>query len=216
MKAKVAVVTVQGKAYFLIVNELHRRSIPFLSLIPGEPISAQVRVAITTLEEAHFVTHPRTLIFDLKFEPKVLGSEVVKKLQGKEVYETVIIGIDPGDVTGLAVLADGAIIDTKNCYNIRETLNSVQNILKTVDTEKSSIVVKIGSGVPVYKMLLEELDESLPSEASLEIVGEAGTNGQSPGAKHIRGLRHIVSASHIAERAGYVYSRRKATIERYS
>ncbi len=38
MKAKVAVATVQGKVYFLVVNELKERSIPFLSLIPGQSV----------------------------------------------------------------------------------------------------------------------------------------------------------------------------------
>jgi hypothetical protein len=148
-------------------------------------------------------------------EPEVLGSAVVKVLLGKDVYETLVIGVDPGEVTGLAVIADGAVIETENCFSVKETLNSIQNILKTIDDQKSSITVKIGSGVPVYKKLMEALDETLPSEVTLEIVGEAGTNGRAHGAKHVRGLRHIVSAIHIAERAGYVYSRRKTTFEHY-
>jgi hypothetical protein len=215
MKAKVAVATVQGKAYFLIVNELYRRNILFLSLIPGDSVPAQVRVVVTTAEEAPLVEHPKILTYDPYLEPEVLGSAVVKVLLGKDVYETLVIGVDPGEVTGLAVIADGAVIETENCFSVKETLNSIQNILKTIDDQKSSITVKIGSGVPVYKKLMEALDETLPSEVTLEIVGEAGTNGRAHGAKHVRGLRHIVSAIHIAERAGYVYSRRKTTIEHY-
>ncbi len=38
MKEKVAVATVQGKAYFLIVNELREQNIPFISLVPGESV----------------------------------------------------------------------------------------------------------------------------------------------------------------------------------
>jgi len=38
MSVKVAVATVQGKAYFYIVNLLKENNMPFFSLIPGEPI----------------------------------------------------------------------------------------------------------------------------------------------------------------------------------
>jgi hypothetical protein len=46
MKEKAAVATLQGKAYFLIVNELKEQNIPFISLVPGEPIPAEVKVSI--------------------------------------------------------------------------------------------------------------------------------------------------------------------------
>jgi predicted DNA-binding transcriptional regulator len=87
--------------------------------------------------------------------------------------------------------------------------------LKTVDFSLSVVSVKIGNGVPVYKELVEALDEALPSEVLLEIVSEAGTNRYHHEAKHRRGLRHIVSAIHIAGRVGQVYSRGK-TIEQNS
>ena len=41
MKGKVAVATVQGKAYFLIVNALREQDINFVSLIPGESCAAK-------------------------------------------------------------------------------------------------------------------------------------------------------------------------------
>ena len=44
MKEKVAVATVQGKAYFLIVNKLREQDIPFISLVPGESVPAKITV----------------------------------------------------------------------------------------------------------------------------------------------------------------------------
>ena len=41
MKEKVAVATVSGTAYFLLVNELKERGIDFLSIIPGQPLPAE-------------------------------------------------------------------------------------------------------------------------------------------------------------------------------
>jgi hypothetical protein len=209
MRAKVAVATVQGKAYFLIVNELKERNIPFVSLIPGEPVGIEIKAVITTAQEKHLISYPKILVYDPKTEPQILGSEVVKILQGKEIYDHIVIGIDPGEVFGLAVIADEAVVDTENCFSIEETLNKIKSILKTVDFSRSSVTVKIGSGVPVYRKLLETLDDELPTQVSLEIVGEAGTNRYTREVKNRRGLRHMVSATRIARRSGYVYSRRK-------
>ena len=80
---------------------------------------------------------------------------------------------------------------------------------------KSAVTIKIGNGVPIYKELLEALDKALPTQVTLEVVSEAGTNRYAHGAKNRRGLRHIVSAMRIARRTGYIYPRRE-TIEQDS
>ena len=64
MKTKVAVATVSGKAYFLIVNELRERNTCFLSLVPGDPVPAEVKVVITTGRERHLIDYERILVYD--------------------------------------------------------------------------------------------------------------------------------------------------------
>jgi hypothetical protein len=208
MRARVAIATVQGKTYYFVVNELKQRNIQFLSLIPGEPYPVETRVVITTPTEKHLINHNKILVYDPEMEPEVLGAEVVKILKGKENYDSVTIGIDPGQVFGVAVIADGSVIDRENCFSVKETVNKIKNTLKTIDLARSDVTVKIGSGVPIYKELLEAFDSELPPQVSLEIVGEAGTNRYTREVKNRRGLRHMVSATRIAGRTGYVYSRR--------
>jgi hypothetical protein len=209
MRARVAVATVQGRAYFLIVNELKQRKILFISLIPGEPIPVEIRAVITTSKEKNRINHNKIVAYDPETDPQILGAEMIKILQGKELYENVVMGVDPGDAFGVAVLADGAIIDTENCFSVKETLNKIKNVLRTIDVSKSSVTIKVGSGVPIYRELLEALDQSLLPQVRLEIVGEAGTNRYSHEGTRSRELRHIISATRIAGRTGYVYSRRK-------
>jgi hypothetical protein len=209
MKAKVAVATVSGKAYFLIVNELRERNMAFLSLIPGDPVPAEVKVVITTEKEKHLVNHERILVFDSETEPDTVVNEAVKILQGKESYEKIVVGIDPGEVFGLAVVADGKVNETINCFSVQEVLNKIKKITKNITISSTVVSVKIGSGVPAYKNLLETLDDALPPEVILEVVGEAGTNRHIDENKHRRGLRDMVSAIRIAGRVGYVYPRGK-------
>ncbi|MCX8151158.1 MAG: hypothetical protein N3D85_06625 [Candidatus Bathyarchaeota archaeon] len=213
MKSKVAVATVQGKAYFLIVNELKRRNIRFISLLPKDSIPTGIKVVITTTAERQCVNHSRVLVYDVETDPEVMGSQVVKILQGKESYEKIVIGVDPGVVFGLAVIADGAVIDVENCFSLKDVATKIRRVLRTVDFNMTVVTVKIGNGVPVYKALVEMLDGNLPCEVLLEIVSEAGTNHHAREAKQRRGFRHIFSAIKIAGREGYAHQRRQLVEE---
>ena len=209
MRAKVAVATVQGKTYFLVLQELKRRGIPFISLLPRQSVPAEIRVVITTQEEKPQINHPKILVYNTQTEPDVLGCEVVKLLQGKESYETLIIGVDPGKVFGVAAIADGAVIEAENCVSVEEVAEKIRSILKTINLSTTTVIVKVGRGVPVYREVRDTLDKTLPPEVTLEVVGEAGTNRLDHQTKHRRGVRHIVSAIRIAGRNGYIHPRSK-------
>jgi hypothetical protein len=210
MREKIAVATVSGKAYYLIVDVLKAKNVPFLSLKPTEPIPVEVKVVITTEKERHVISHEKVLAYDEVTEPEALVNEALRIVQGKEHYEKLTIGIDPGETFGLAVLADGKIIETANCSSIKETLEKVENILRNLEKNlPSTITVKIGDGVPSYKeRLLHALDEKLPHNVVLESVSEAGTSRYSSEIKHRRIYRDIISAQRIAGRNGHTYQRR--------
>jgi hypothetical protein len=211
MRAKIAVATVSGKAYYLIVKELKKKRVPFVSLTPNDPIPIETRVVITTEKEKHLINHEKVLASKREMELKALINRALQIVQGKEFYEKIVIGVDPGEVFGLAVLADGKVAETGNCFSVEETLDKIKNVLENLrDTPKTSVLVKIGDGVPQYKdKLLQALDKVLPSNIVLESVSEVGTNRYINEAKHRRGLRDIVSAIRIAGRNGQTFPRRK-------
>lgn len=209
MKEKVAVATVQGKPYFLLVNHLRDNNIPFISLVPSEPVPAKVVLVITTELEEDLVKHDKILVFHSENELDNIVNEVKKFLLGKEKYEKIVIGLDPGEATGLAVLADGKVIEQSNCYTAREVINTILKSLSNINYSQTTVTVKIGNGVPLYLTLLEELDTSLPPEIILELVGEAGTNKSYQEKHRSRKIRHISSAIRIAGRSGCKVERRK-------
>ena len=208
MKEKVAVATVEGKAYFLIVNQLRERNISFVSLVPGDSVPAEVKVVITTEKEKDLIKHEKILIFSGEKELDVLVNEVEKTLQGKEAYEKIVIGIDPGEAIGLAAIADGKVFEESNCFNTKELIDAINKMIKIVDFSVTNVVVKIGNGVPIYKDLLESLDDALPQKVELNVVSEAGTNRPLKENRRSRGIRHISSAKRIAARTGYIFQRR--------
>jgi hypothetical protein len=209
MKSKVAVATVRGKAYYLIVNELKERGIPFLSLIPGEPIPPESKVVITTPVESPQIMHNYVLVFEPQTDPHAMGGRIVKILRGKENYENIVVGVDPGEVIGLALIGDGAVIERQNAFSVRETVDSIQALLRGVDLSRTSVTVKIGSGVLMYRRIVDALDEELPPEVALEVVGEAGTARYIHEMKNRRVFRHMVSAERIGHRQGRLYERRR-------
>ncbi len=213
MREKVAVATVDGKAYFLIVNQLREQNIPFISVVPGEPVPAQVKAVITTEKEKPQIKGEKILTFTDETNLDNLIRDVKRILLGKETYEKIVIGIDPGEAVGVAVFGDGKVIEEGNCYSIQEVTTSITKTLRGVDYAQTNVSVKIGNGVPVYKELLAALDQALPLQVSLEVVSEAGTNKPLKNNGHSRGIRHISSAIRIAGRSGYITPRRKANYE---
>jgi hypothetical protein len=209
MKDKVAVATVSGKIYFLLLNELKERNLDFVSLVPGEPVPVEAKVVITTEKEKPLINHERILVYDEKQEPAAIVDEAVKIILGKEKYEKIVIGVDPGEVFGLAVVADGKVTETKNCFGMHEVLREVGTIVKSNEAS-SSVTVKIGNGVPIYRELLASLDSELPERVVLEVVSEAGTDRPTKDGSHRRGLRDIASAIRIAARNGHIFPRGKA------
>ena len=206
MKERVAVATVQGKAYFLLVNALKEQCINFTSLIPGEAVPARVKVVLTTPQEQNKVTYDKIRVFGGEEDVDSLMVEVKKVLLGKEACKRIVVGIDPGETIGLAVIADGKVIEEATCRSSREVIKTIRKVLKTVDFSVTKVSVKMGDGVPVYRELTLDLDDAMPPEVHLEVVGEAGTN--RPQKLHSRKVRHISSAIRIAGRTGQTVKRR--------
>jgi hypothetical protein len=209
MREEVAVATVQGKPYFLIVNQLKEQNIPFISVLPGQPLPIKVRLVITTEQERQAINHQKIFVFHDEEDVENMLNEVKKSLLGKEAYEKILVGLDPGDVTGLAVIADGKVIDKNNCLSPREIIIAIQKAIRNVNYNLTSVTVKIGNGVPIYHELLDDLDNALPLEIKLEVVSEFGTNRSLKENKRSRKIRHISSAIRIAGRSGRIIERRK-------
>jgi hypothetical protein len=211
MKASIAVATVSGKAYYLIVNELQKKNMPFLSLTPFEPIPVEVKVVLTTEKEKHLIEHEKVLVYNEDADVEAMISSAMQTVHGRESCQKLVIGIDPGKALGLAVLADGKVIETETCFSLREILEKVKNIIRSFERiPVASISVKVGDGVPLYKQeLLQALDNDLPQGIVLESVSEAGTSRYQSETKNRRGLRDMVSAIRIAGRNGRTFQRRR-------
>jgi len=206
MKAKIAVATLSGKAYYLLVNELKARGLDFLSLIPSDNVPLEIEVVITTAKEYHLVKHPMVLVYEIEKNPSDVVEEAVRILRGKKTHETITVGVDPGKTFGMAVISDGNVLETATCSSKEDTVGMVANVLSKLQAEAH--IVKVGNGAPdIANELLSALDEALPENITIEVVSEAGTSRFIGENLHKRGLRDALSAVKIAERRGQPYQR---------
>lgn len=207
MKAKIAVATVSGKAYYNLVNELKSRRLAFLSLKPWDSTPLDIDVVITTEKEHHLVRHPKALIYEDNTDPSIIVDEAVRLIQGKKNYERVVVGIDPGETFGVAILGDGNVIETFSCSSSEEVVKTILHAFRKIPT--SINVVKVGDAPNYTKELLHLLDDALPENVTIETVSEAGTSHFTKDIIHRRGIRDMMSATMIAGRTGQPYSRKK-------
>jgi len=175
MRPKIAVATVSGKAYYWLVNELNKRKIPFLSLIPGQAIPPSIKVVITTKDERKQLDHPSVLIYDPEEEPSAIIDEAVMIIKDKKIYDELIIGIDPGKTFGVAVLGDGNILEKKEQLTLEMAIDLVLTAINRHPARTRKI--KIGDGVPeIAEKIASRLEISIPENTTIEIVSEAGTS----------------------------------------
>ena len=208
MKAKIAVATVHGRAYYKLVTELQKRGLPFLSLKPWDHVPISIKAVLTTGDESHQVSHPKILVFDPETNPEHAVDKALLVIEGKQGYEKVVVGVDPGKTYGIAVLGDNKILATLTASDSDKASHLVVDRLKRFPAEVR--VVRVGNGPAEYtKTLLDSLDKILPEEAVMEIVSEAGTSRLAKASVNRRGLKDTVSAIKIAGRNGRMFSRRK-------
>ena len=201
MRAKIAVATVSGKAYYFLVNELKRKKLSFLSLKPTDPIPFDIKAVITTEKEQHQITHPNILIYKDGSDPAEVVAEATRIALGKTSYEKIVVVIDPGKTFGIAVLGDGNAIETANGSSAEETSRTVEDVLKK--TPARVFVVRVGDSAPTYaEDLLRLLDVNLPENVAIEMVSEAGTTRLSTELPNRKGARDVISAIKIAGRFG--------------
>jgi len=175
LRSRIAVATVSGKAYYWLVNELNRRRIPFLSLIPGEVIPPSIKVVITTRDESRLVNHPSVLIYTPDEEPSKTVDEALRIIKNKKTYEELVIGVDPGKTFGVAVLGDGNILEKKERLTLEMAVDAVLTAINRHPARTRKI--KIGDGMPeTAEEVASRLQVAAPENTIIEIVSEAGTS----------------------------------------
>ena len=133
--------------------------------------------------------------------PTVMRGLMIQKLNLGYNYKELLIGIDPGQLTGLSVFYCGREIESSVYSSVENLVIHIIRILAGLRAKRK--IVKVGNGnMAVAQQIATMLNLKFCSSFELEFVDEQRTSRKI---KHFnqRGKRDMLSAKYIARREGF-------------
>jgi len=194
----IAIVTVDGRAYYALSNILKALNFPYASLLPNQKLSSNIELVVTTSKEKNKICWPNILCIEDLHSDLVISKVKILKILYPET-NNLIIGIDPGKRIGLVCYFGHKKIESKVLNLIDEV---AQLIIKWIKFVNVNIVIRIGDGTPHLSLkLFNLLTSDLNNNVIIELVDEYGTSHLN---KHYNteGTRDERAASLIAFKQG--------------
>ncbi len=221
-KADVAVATSDGKAYYKIISFLKHVGVPYRDLLLSDPASSpqalatngalnssttsagKPRLVITTRKERiHLVGDNVVCIEDLGDDFGLAKEKLLSVLYPLGDDDSFIVGIDPGQRTGIAAFFNHREIESTVATSLDETILRVSELLE--NSPRIRRIVRIGYGNPNLALrIAKELESRYQDFMTIQLVDERGTSNLSARRKVMmsRGTRDQRAAKLIAFREG--------------
>jgi hypothetical protein len=190
----IVVATADFECYHDLVAELRDRAVEFSTVSPGDDLPEGTRVVLTAADDPapegveRVVADPG--------EARVAVERALARLRDDD--GRTVIGIDPGERPGVAVLAGDTVVAA-----FQVPLADVAPTVREAVRDASDPLVRVGDGARRWSARLVEALSDLP----VELVDETGTT-PSLGAG-ARGMGDVLAAVNIARRPGERIERRE-------
>lgn len=147
---------------------------------------------ITSEEEAGAITFPNVVVAS---DPEMTVNEAIRLLRNGALSECAIIGIDPGDEPGIAVVSNGIV---EAVYRV--PLGQAFGVIERIKQTYSDILVRIGRGA---RLVSTHLANTLVAQGiAVELVDESGTSPHLGKGTGGTAVSDIVAAINIAHTQG--------------
>lgn len=213
----ISLATMDFRLCHLLSERLKKGGFSVEHISPGDRPSKGSIVVVTTEREEKIkpTNYPHKVVLT-RVETGNINlaiSTITLGLEGKRIWDSVIVGVDPGLSIGVAVIADGSLIATLETREIKEAVNYVITSIK--NTPAKMAIIRLGSTGGYRRVLLmNDLLNAKPNDVDLEIVDELETtptnsetakaalkNGTRGGVE-IKGGKDATAAMEIAFRLG--------------
>lgn len=182
------VATADFEVYHEVVTELRERNVTFTTLEPGEMYPAGTSVVITGESDEIDPPDNATVVRASPGSPRPAIEAALVELRGGE--GRTIVGIDPGEQPGIAVLSGDVVVAT-----FQVPPEEVPGLVHEEVADAADPLVRIGDGARLIgARLIDELD------VPVELVDETGTTPYL--GRGTRGLGDVVAAINIARTEG--------------
>ncbi len=169
----IGILTQDFRIYYDVIKILKTRNIPFISLTGETPIPTDVEVVITSMDEAPGIDFPK--IVKVGDDIELAVNQAHRMLFGKDEYKKLIIGIDPGERPGMAVIGDGEVITTDQISSPESITKHIRTILRSYPARE--VTVRIGHGDTLHRNRIinsisgMKLDVEIADESSTTVEG---------------------------------------------
>lgn len=182
----IALVTSDFRVYHELAPFFEAKGQTILGLRPGEPVPDAVQVLLDGARD-----DPRTV--PLRADPEATWIAAMLALDGRRI-ETAIVGVDPGQTIGLALLMGGLVFWA---CQVQDAHAAAQRIAAWHTAHPAAAWrVHVGDGAPpVGRAVRHAVREAVPA-ATVWTVPERGSTPTSAAT----GSRHMDAAIHIAMR----------------
>lgn len=214
---RIGVATVNGRAYYRISNLLKQIGIPFSDIIFSRDVifnddshafssvaavEREFKVVITTKNERPSLNLGNMVCEeDLGEDAGVAKERLMTILYPPKPDDKFVVGIDPGERTGVAAFINHREIESSVFSTIETALARVAVLLKNAPDVKKT--VKIGCGnLSLARRIAKRLDIQLAGAAEISLVNENGTSALRRKGKFLEGTRDQRAAKLIAFRGG--------------
>ena len=187
---QIALITDDFSLYQSVISEIRSRNLKIATFRVGEEIPVHIGVVITTEPETGAIDFDpdHTVVASPAERADAIVDRAIMKLRNiKDV--SIIIGIDPGERTGVAVLAETTVLSTY-CVPMAEVYQTVLRIMESVHLEH--VIIRIGHGA---RLIRTQIVNSLTKlGAYIELVDETGT---TPAKSRDADIRAAIRIAHL-------------------
>lgn len=200
---RIAVATVDAKAYYALSSLLNEMNLSFESFSPDNDIDPNVQLILTTHKERRLIKSRKVLCLEDIARIDTVAKEKIFSRLFSSSEDVLLIGIDPGDRTGITSFYRGIEILDRVTLSLDETLSTLTDLIK--NSQATQKIVRIGDGDQkkanyIAGYLLEEFKGII----EIEIVNEKGTS-KIVNPIHLKGPKDLRSARIIFLRRGKRY-----------
>jgi len=203
MKGKlIGILSDDFRLYHELVTHLKARDVPFVSLSASENVPINVGAVITTRKLAESVNAKNKVVCRSLEDVEFAVNKALLLLKGKERFDEIVVGIDPGAKPGIAVLGDGEVLNSLIAKRPEDVVDIVKRTKGVYLSDR--LRIKIGHGDKVNR---NRIINSLAAEdfAVLVVDEKSTTKDARHGARPKTRSKRVdaFAALQIAQGDGY-------------
>ncbi len=167
----IGVLTADFVLYHDLLQALHRRNVPFVSLSFDEPVPPSVEVVVTTEQEQPTAASATVICRQPGQDMDALIDAALVALHRKSATAEIIIGVDPGATPGIAIFDEGRALRRCTSASPAAAVDLIRSFVEK--WSERDITIRVGHGARLTRNRI--INMLLDLDVPIEIVDETST-----------------------------------------